>query len=251
MNETLESIARALFQSWFVDFDPVRAKAEGRDPGLPQPLADLFPDSFEDSELGEIPRGWEVHDVYGLADVVYGAPFKSALFNETGSGKPLIRIRDLATHDPQIFTPEEHSRGYLVAPGDLVVGMDGEFRAHLWRGPEAWLNQRLCCFKPKTGVPRAVVHYSIESLLDFFERSKTGTTVIHLGKSDIDTFRVLVPSAGVLRAFGAAVDPPDARIVATEGQSRTLTALRDTLLPKLISGELRIKDTERIASASA
>ena len=60
MNETLEAMARALFKSWFVDFDPVRAKAEGRDPGLPQPLADLFPDSFEDSELGEIPRGWEV-----------------------------------------------------------------------------------------------------------------------------------------------------------------------------------------------
>ena len=60
MNETLEAMARALFKSWFVDFDPVRAKAEGRDPGLPKPLADLFPDSFEDSELGEIPKGWEV-----------------------------------------------------------------------------------------------------------------------------------------------------------------------------------------------
>ena len=58
MNETLEAMARALFKSWFVDFDPVRAKAEGRDPGLPKPLADLFPDSFEDSELGEIPKGW-------------------------------------------------------------------------------------------------------------------------------------------------------------------------------------------------
>ena len=60
MNETLEAMARALFKSWFVDFDPVRAKAEGRDPGLPKPIADLFPDRFEDSELGEIPEGWEV-----------------------------------------------------------------------------------------------------------------------------------------------------------------------------------------------
>ena len=60
MNETLEAMARALFKSWFVDFDPVRAKAEGRDPGLPKPLADLFPDRFVDSELGEIPEGWEV-----------------------------------------------------------------------------------------------------------------------------------------------------------------------------------------------
>ena len=70
MNETLEAMARALFKSWFVDFDPVRAKAEGRDPGLPQPLADLFPDRFEDSELGEIPKGWEVRDVYDVAAVI-------------------------------------------------------------------------------------------------------------------------------------------------------------------------------------
>ena len=123
--------------------------------------------------------------------------------------------------------------------------MDGEFRAHLWRGPEAWLNQRLCCFKPKQGIPRAFVHYSIESLLDFFERSKSGTTVIHLGKSDIDTFRVLVPPRPVLEAFGSIVGPLDAKIVSTAQESRTLVALRDALLPKLISGELRVKDVER------
>ena len=70
MNETLEAMARALFKSWFVDFDPVRAKAEGRDPGLPQPLADLFPDSFEDSELGEIPKGWQVRRVRATGDHV-------------------------------------------------------------------------------------------------------------------------------------------------------------------------------------
>ena len=68
MNETLEAMARALFKSWFVDFDPVRAKAEGRDPGLPKPLADLFPDSFEDSELGEIPKGWEVGTLGDVAE---------------------------------------------------------------------------------------------------------------------------------------------------------------------------------------
>jgi type I restriction enzyme S subunit len=72
MNETLVAMARALFKSWFVDFDPVRAKAKGRDPGLPQPIADLFPESFEDSELGEIPRGWAVKSIGDLANVVGG-----------------------------------------------------------------------------------------------------------------------------------------------------------------------------------
>src|SRR4051812_42351127 len=94
----------------------------------------------------------------------------------------------------------------------------------------------LCCLKPKSEIPRAFVHYSIESLLDFFERSKTGTTVIHLSKSDIDTFRVLAPPAQVLEYFGALVDPMDARIVSTAQVSRILAALRDTLLPKLIAG---------------
>src|SRR5438132_11715945 len=74
MNETLEAIARALFKSWFVDFDPVRAKAEGRDPGLPKPLADLFPDRFEDSELGEIPQGWRIVTLGDLLELAYGRP---------------------------------------------------------------------------------------------------------------------------------------------------------------------------------
>ena len=89
MNETLEAMARALFKSWFVDFEPVRAKVEGRDPGLPKSIADLFPDSFEDSELGEIPEGWAVKSVYDVADVVYGAPFASSQFNANGTGIPL------------------------------------------------------------------------------------------------------------------------------------------------------------------
>jgi type I restriction enzyme S subunit len=128
--------------------------------------------------------------------------------------------------------------------------MDGEFRAHLWRGPEAWLNQRLCCFRPTQGIPRAFVHYSIENLLNFFERSKTGTTVIHLGKGDIDTFRVLVPPGQVLEGFARVVDPVDARIVNAAQETRTLVALRDTLLPKLISGEVRVTQAERMVEAA-
>ena len=249
LNETLEAIARALFKSWFVDFDPVRAKAEGPDAGLPPHLAALFPDRFEDSELGEIPAVWDVGSVYQVAEVIYGAPFRSALFNEEGIGLPLIRIRDLDTHEPKVFTPEEHPKGYRVQPGDLVVGMDGEFRAHLWHGRESWLNQRVCCFRAKSDNPRSFVHYSIDEPLRFFEESKTGTTVIHLGKADIDTFRIVVPPKPVLAAFGQVVSPIDSRLVCGAAESRTLAALRDALLSKLISGELRVKDAERLAEA--
>jgi type I restriction enzyme S subunit len=240
MNETLEAIARALFKSWFVDFDPVRAKAEGRDPGLPAHLADLFPDSFEDSVLGAVPLGWSTDSIYHIADVSYGAPYQSASFNNRREGLPLIRIRDLTTHNPEIFTAEVHPRDIVVEPGDIVVGMDGEFRAHSWRGPRARLNQRLCRFNPLLNVPKAFVRYSIETLLDSFERSKTGTTVIHLGKADIDTFRVLVPPISVLQSFANTADSIDNRIVNVGKEVRTLVDLRDTLLPRLISGELRV-----------
>lgn len=143
MNETLEAIARALFKSWFVDFDPVRAKMERRWrkgeslPGLPAHLYDLFPDSLEESELGEIPRGWKVESIYDIADVIYGTPFASSQFNAEGNGKPLIRIRDLPGESPGVWTPEVHPKGYVVRSGDIVVGMDGEFRAYLWGGDEA------------------------------------------------------------------------------------------------------------------
>jgi type I restriction enzyme, S subunit len=263
MNETLEAMVRALFKSWFVDFlpvranmevrnrkartqtgDPVRAKAAGRDPGLPKLLADLFPDSFQDSELGEIPRGWEVGSIYIATEVIYGAPFASAKFNFDGIGKPLIRIRDLAGESPGVYTAEEHPKGYLVKPGDIVVGMDGEFRAYLWGGVESWLNQRVSGFKPRAGFSSPFVLHSIVGLLAGVEATETATTVIHLGKNDIDRFKIIVPTELILTNFGRLAGPLFECIVVNKQESRTLAALRYTLLPKLISGELRINIDE-------
>jgi type I restriction enzyme S subunit len=251
INETLEAMARALFQSWFVDFDPVRAKAEGRDPGLPQPLADLFPDSFEDSELGEIPKGWRVVSVYEVADVIYGVPFSSAQFNTEGVGEPLLRIRDLPSESPGVWTTEVHPKGYKVRPGDIVVGMDGEFRAYLWGGVEAWLNQRVCVFKPKPHSSAAFVRNAIIQPLADVEATETATTVIHLGKADIDQFRVVLPTPDVAGHFNTVCQRWYNRIVTSKQQSRTLAALRDALLPKLISGELRVKDAEKFIGRAA
>ena len=264
MSETLEAMARALFKSWFVDFDPVRAKhalskVEGMDgrwqrgqslPGLPAHLYDLFPDRLVDSELGEIPEGWEVTSIYEVADVIYGAPFASVQFNTDGVGTPLIRIRDLARENPGVWTPEVHQKGYKVRPGDIVVGMDGEFRAYLWGGPDAWLNQRLCVFVPKSWGSAAFVRNSIIKPLAEIEATETATTVIHLGKSDIDRFMIVAPTAVVLNAFSQVCQPWYDRIVATKREATILIGLRDALLTKLISGELRVPDTERFVEAS-
>ena len=178
MNETLEGMARALFKSWFVDFDPVRAKMEGRDTDLPQDITDLFPDRLIDSELGEIPKGWAHDSIYRFTDIVYGAPFTSNQFNTDNGGIPLIRIRDLATHNPSVSTRQVHNKGHLINPGDIVVGMDGTFRLEVWKGPTAWLNQRVCHFEPRSGIPTSFLVGALEEPLAFFERGKVGTTVI-------------------------------------------------------------------------
>lgn len=244
-NATLEAITQALFKSWFVDFDPTRAKAEGLEPdGMNAVTAALFPDSFEESELGAVPSGWSVRSVYDITHVIYGAPFASKRFNTEGIGAPLVRIRDLKHESPGVYTDEIHPKGYMIQPGDLVVGMDGEFRAYLWGGNPAWLNQRVCVFTKKPGVPAAFVHRSIMPLLAAVEASETATTVIHLGKNDIDRFRVVVPSQKVLAGFAEVVDPVYARIVKNKQTAFCLSALRDNLLPRLISGQLRLPEAE-------
>ncbi|TSD56771.1 restriction endonuclease subunit S [Variovorax sp. KBS0712] len=244
-NATLEAIAQALFKSWFIDFDPVRAKMAGRAPeGMDEATAALFPDGFEVSDLGLIPRGWCVDSVYSAAKVIYGAPFASAQFNVDGIGKPLIRIRDLRDESPSIYTQEAHPKGYMVQPGDVVVGMDGEFRAYLWGGEECWLNQRVCVFAPQQGFSAAYVRSSIIPMLARVEASETATTVIHLGKNDIDRFKIVIAEKRVREAFGLVADPLYQRIVVSKQLIRTLTDLRDTLLPRLISGRLRLSELQ-------
>ena len=238
MNRTLEEMARAIFQDWFVDFGPTRAKMERQKPYLPPKLWDLFPDQLVDSELGDIPDGWEVRPLSNFAVVVYGAAFAAKRFNESGKGSPLIRIRDLASHNPSVFTDEQHPKGQLIQPGYIVVGMDGEFRAHTWKGPPSWLNQRVCHFQPRQDVPRQFLFESLIGPLADFERSKVGTTVIHLSKADIDSIRLARPPAEVFEAFASWTEPVIQQVVKNAAEARLLADQRDALLPKLLSGEL-------------
>jgi len=251
MNETLESIARAIFTSWFIDFDPVRAKAEGRQPeGMDAATAALFPSEFETVEGQEIPKGWSVSNIYEISDVVYGQPYSSKLFTSEQIGYPLIRIRDLKTNAPDYYTDEKLEGEILINPGDIIVGMDGEFRAYFWMGPISLLNQRLCKFVPKLGVSSFFVYESIKYPLSFFETSKVGTTVIHLGKGDIDTFKVVIPSKEILLVFGSMSNNILKSIISNSQENRSLTNIRDTLLPKLLSGELPITNPEQFTSVS-
>jgi len=244
-NATLEAIAQALFKSWFVDFDPVRTKMAGRAPeGMDEATATLFPDALEETELGVVPKGWQPASVYEIAKVIYGAPFASKQFKSEPPGMPLVRIRDLKDERPGVYTEECHPKGYMLQPGDIAVGMDGEFRAYLWGGDPAWLNQRVCVFQPIGDACSAFVRLSVAPLLAEVEASETATTVIHLGKNDIDRFRVLLPDAAVLRRFGELAESLYQRVVSNKRQAQSLAALRDTLLPRLISGQLRLPEAQ-------
>ena len=223
INANLEAQAQALFRSWFVDFEPFR---DG---------------PFVDSELGKIPQGWKVGDIYTYMDVIYGAPYKSALFNADKKGYPLIRIRDLKTYSPQFYTEEILPNTEYVDFGDIVAGMDAEFVPYTWKGKKGLLNQRVCKFIPKYDyVSKYYILSLIRPELEFVQSYKVGTTVSHLGKSDIDKFKVITPPAEIVKRFSCIVDSFHQQIIKLAKENLNLSALRDTLLPKLMAGEINL-----------
>ena len=225
INADLEEMAQAIFKNWFVDFEPFK---DGK---------------FVDSELGMIPEGWKVGSPCEYVKVVYGAPYKSAKFNDNGDGLPLIRIRDLKSCNPQFYTPEILPQTEYVNMGDIVAGMDAEFVPHIWKGKTGLLNQRVCKLMPQqTSISNLFVLYLMKPELEFVQSYKTGTTVSHLGKADIDKFVVVLPPLKVVEECSKILDSILQRIKNISAESRNLSTLRDTLLPRLMSGELEVPE---------
>ena len=250
MNETLEAIARAFFKSWFVDFDPVRAKSQGRDPGLPKRLANLFPHYFEDSELGEIPKGWGVGR---LGDVLEQRVERCVPSADTAVGAyvPIDCISSKSLFLTQ-SKPGEEAQSSLTRfyKGDLLFGA---MRPYFHK----------VCIAPFDGTtrttafvlfPRKRENFAFSTLLlhdpetiDYASRHSTGSTIPYaVWSGSLEDMPVTLPPSAVLEAFDGIVSPILARIPEPYFQNNTLAALRDTLLPKLISGALRIQDADRI-----
>ena len=221
-NHNLAEQAKALFKSWFVDFEPFK---DGR---------------FVDSELGLIPDGWRVGSIYDICDVYYGAPFNSALFNTEKKGLPLIRIRDLAKQEAGVFTEEIHPKGQLTKKGDLLVGMDGEFSIYIWGGISSWINQRISRFTPKPGICHCFLIESLRPQLKVVESSEVATTVIHIGKNDYDKFLSIIPPLEVLESFYLLSEPLYLQYVENLSGNQELTESRNALLPRLMSGTLKL-----------
>ncbi len=217
INNNLEQQMQALYKSWFIDFEPFN---------------------------GTKPSSWQSENIYSIANIIYGAPFASKMFNTDGIGKPIIRIRDLKSQEFVTYTTEKHPKGHLIKPGDIVVGMDGEFRPNIWGNEEAWLNQRVCIFENKRPKGKAFLLLTIKPLLNVIEQTQVATTVIHIGKKDFDAFEIILPDIKTLNQFDEITTPMIEQIVNNRLENKRLSFLRDTLLPKLMSGKLDVSNID-------
>lgn len=258
MNDTLEAMARALFKSWFIDFDPVRAKMKGRDTGLPKHFADLFPARLMDSELGLIPEGWESARLDSVASVTKGRSY---------------RRRELASSDTALVTLKSFARGgryrqeglksfqgeykddQVVYPGDVIVACTDVTQAAEVIGRSAVVGETpsfrtlvasldVLILRPKNASPgRAFVYHltGTNGFVDHTVARTTGTTVLHLSKDAVSSYRFALPPRPLVEWFDRCVDSMHARIQANVSAVGLLTDLRDTLLAKLVSGEIRVQ----------
>jgi type I restriction enzyme S subunit len=250
INETLEDTARALFESWFVNFDPVGANVERCEPGLPIPIGDLFPDRLEDSELGYIPAGWRVGCLDDEFDLTMGQSPPGDTYNEAGEGLPFYQGRkDFGFRFP---TRRVYCTGAtrLAKAGDTLISVRAPVGDVNMASENCAIGRGVAAARHKTG-GRSYCYQFMRSLHQVFERFEAqGTVFGSIGKKDFHAIPCVVPPRGLVIAFEGHVQPFDSQIEVNEHESRALAALRDTLLPKLISGELRVPQAERMPEAA-
>ncbi|MER2509592.1 restriction endonuclease subunit S [Amaricoccus sp.] len=243
MSATLEEMARALFRSWFVDFDPVHAKARGEAPAhMDAATAALFPDSFGEHGL---PDGWSMSVVGAEFDLTMGQSPPGNTYNDDGVGLPFFQGRtDFGFRYPE-------NRKFCSAPTRIAEAKDTlvSVRAPVGDINQAWerccVGRGVAAIRHRTG-QRSYTFYAVQSLQEQLrEFEHTGTVFGAINKSQFEALKVAAPTPEVISAYEGIGSSLDARLRTATAESRTLAALRDTLLPKLMSGELRVRDAER------
>jgi type I restriction enzyme S subunit len=255
-NETLEAMAKALFKSWFVDFDPVRAKAEGRPTGLPAEISDLFPDSFEDLELGDIPSGWRVEAVGDVIESVGGSTPSTNESEYWDDGEFFWATpKDLSSlSEPFILDTAKKiteagvqriSSGVLPA-GTVLLSSRAPVGYIAVATVPLSINQGFIALKSNDLASSAyLLNWCLSNVQQFKDRA-SGTTFPEISKAAFRPIPFLVPSEQIMSAFSTKAQVLYDRVVWNMKQSDCLAKSRDALLPKLISGEIRIPDAERM-----
>ena len=261
MNETLEAMARAIFKSWFVDFDPVSAKRSGRQPaGMDTATADLFPDEFEESSLGLIPKGWKIKALPDVIDFLEGPGIRNWQYTNSDEGTKFINIRciknrdlilDTANriHDKEAYGKYQH---FLLKPKDIVVSTSGTL------GRFAIVREEHLPLMLNTSVIRMRPIYNVcnwEFLLGYIESEifqqelnarACGSVQKNFGPMHLKQMFIVVPPIEILNSHTLIIGNLIQRSLDNLSEISTLATLRDTLLPKLMSGEIRVKEAEKI-----
>ena len=212
----LEEAAQRLYKEWFVDL--------------------RFPGHENTKIVGGVPEGWKRERLVDLANVQYGYAFDGSLFNSAKKGMPIIRIRNIPSGNTGDYTTEETNSQYVVHNGDILVGMDGEFHINSWSGPDAYLVQRTCSFRPKNLSMKGYLLQAIQEPIKYFESTVVGATVAHLGKKHIDTITVLTCPDRMYEPFRLYFEKRQLLL----NQNWLLAETRNRLLPKLMNGEVEI-----------
>ncbi|MDH1994064.1 restriction endonuclease subunit S [Aeromonas caviae] len=256
-NATLEAIAQALFKSWFVDFDPVHAKARGESPqGMDDATAALFPDSFEQSELGMIPKGWKVEPIGDAVECVGGGTpnTKNTEFWEPEEFA-WTTPKDLSGIQSPVLLETERKLSAIglakVSSGLLPIGS----LLMSSRAPIGYLaitqipvaiNQGYIAMLPGGCLPPIYLLFWCQQNMEVIKSHANGSTFMEISKKAFRPLPAIIPDESIISAFTDLAEPLFARLVANEQQAQTLAQLRDTLLPKLISGQLRLPEAEAL-----
>ena len=261
INETLEQMARALYKSWFVDFDPVRAKLDGlwrrgeSLPGLPAELYDLFPDRLVASELGEIPEGWEANTIADLATIEGGSTPSTKIVEYWEQGthcwatpKDLsgLTVPVLLETNRKITDAGLGKIGSgLQPPGTVLLSSRAPVGYLAINEVPTAINQGFIAIRPKSGIPNHyLLHWCADSLDEILNHAN-GSTFLEISKSSFRSIRLAKPNHEVLEAYEGLASNFYQKIVDNEQSNRILIAIRDSLLPELISGGLRVQGSQR------
>ncbi len=255
-NETLEAMAKALFKSWFVDFDPVRAKIEGRPTGLPSEISDLFPDSFEDSELGEIPSGWSISCVNDLCEWVSsgGTPSRSRKdFWENGN-IPWFKTGEL--NDAPLLDSAEKINELALGNSSCKYWEAGTILFAIYASPtvgrlgvlteSGTSNQAAAGLKAKVGIGTPFLRRTLLFSRDELQNIAVGAAQQNINVQILKDHKVVAPGSSLATIYSKTISPLDEQQICLAKSTREFCLLRDALLPKLISGEIRITDAEKM-----
>jgi len=254
MNETLEAMARAIFKSWFMDFDPVRAKAAGQQPsGLARHIADLFPDGFEESELGEIPKGWEVSTLGTIANEVRDTVQPA----DIEPGTPYIALEHMPRRCIALnswgMADDIASAKLCFKVGDILFGKLRPYFHKVGPAPlDGVCSTDIVVCRPQNDLWHGLTlgHMSDDAFVAYTDSGSTGTKMPRTNWRYMSAFKIALPPSQVAARFSEIVHPMINRIQHSIFEQQSLATLRDTLLPRLISGELRVPDAEKFVEAA-